>query len=107
MGLFNPYHTQRNPHKMSKKLLLVLSLSMVMLACSKSNDSNTGVSITASQVPTAVMSNYTTKYPSASGQIEWELEHGSTYKVKFFIGTQRWQAQFKADGTFIDEQKIS
>ena len=90
-----------------KKLLLALSLTMVMLACSKSNNSNAYIHIAASQVPLVVMSTYNTRYPSASGQIEWELEDGSTYKVTFFIGTQSWQAQFNADGTFIDEQKIS
>jgi hypothetical protein len=91
-----------------KKLLLALCLSLTMLACSKSNDNSSGDDhISASQVPVPVMSTYNTRYPSASGQIEWEIEHGNTYKVKFFSGAQRWQAQFKTDGTFIDEQMIS
>ncbi len=92
-----------------KKLLLLLMLSVpFFIACSKSNDnsSSTSVSIPASQVPSAVMTSFTTKYPGASGQIEWEREDGNTYKVKFFIGVQRWQAAFKADGTFISEQQI-
>ena len=90
-----------------KKLLLALCLSLTMLACSKSNDNaSSDGHISASQVPTTVMSTYNTRYPSASGQVEWEIEHGNTYKVKFFIGSQRWQAQFKTDGTFIDEQMI-
>jgi hypothetical protein len=103
---FQPYTSQRNPQKMMKKLLLVLCLSMTILACTKSTDSSDDGHIAASQVPSTVMSTYNTRYPAASGQIEWEIEHGNTYKVKFFIGSQRWQAQFKTDGTFIDEKMI-
>jgi hypothetical protein len=90
-----------------KKLLLAFLLGMAMLACNKSNDNNSEDHISASQVPSSVMSTYTTRYPDASGQIEWELEHGSTYQVKFFIGSQRWHAEFTADGIFMDEKKIS
>ncbi|MEO5595415.1 MAG: hypothetical protein ABIR15_23300 [Chitinophagaceae bacterium] len=90
-----------------KKLLLALCLGMTMLACSKNGDSNNeGDQILASQVPSAVMNTYNTKYPTASGQIEWELEHGNTYKVKFFIGAQRWQARFTTSGILIDEKMI-
>ncbi len=92
---------------MKKFLILLMVAASFFTACSKSNSSSpTSVSIPASQVPSAVMTSFTTKYPGASGQIEWEREDGSKYKVKFFIGAQRWQASFKADGTFISEQKI-
>ena len=90
-----------------KKLLLALFISMAMLACSKNNVAVADGHISASQVPVAVMNAYIAKYPSASGQIEWETEHGNTYKVKFFTGSQRWQAQFTKDGTLIDEKMIS
>jgi len=90
-----------------KKLLLVLFLCNTLLACSKSGSSNNNDDhIAASQVPAAVMTTFNSRYPAASGQIEWELEHGNTYKVKFFIGSQRWQAQFTANGTFIDEEMV-
>ncbi len=94
---------------MLKKLLFALLLCTALLACSKNDDNNNNNNddhITASQVPAPVMTAFTTRYPAASGQIEWELEHGNTYKVKFFIGSQRWQAQFTTNGTFIDEKKI-
>jgi hypothetical protein len=52
------------------------------------------------------MTAFTAKYPAATGQIEWELENGNTYKVKFFIGSQRWQAYFSAAGVFISEKTI-
>jgi putative salt-induced outer membrane protein YdiY len=87
-----------------KKLLLALLISTATLSCSKSN--NTSTTISASQVPSPVMSSFNAKYPTASGQIEWEKEDSNTYKVKFYIGSQRWQAIFKADGTFVSEQKI-
>ena len=90
-----------------RKLLFALLLAFTALACSKSNNNNVPIGvISASQVPSAVMSAYNTRYPSASGQIEWEKEDGNTYKVKFYQGSQRWQAIFKADGTFITEQQI-
>ncbi len=62
--------------------------------------------ITAAQVPAAVMNAYTTRYPAANGQIEWEREDANTYKVKFFLGALRWQAIFAADGSFLSEKKI-
>ena len=75
--------------------------------CSKEdNSSSNSISIASSQVPAAVMSAFTSKYPTASGQIEWEKEDGNTYKVKFFIGSQRWQAYFSAAGVFISEKTI-
>jgi hypothetical protein len=88
-----------------KKLLLALLISTATLSCSKSS-SNTSTSISASQVPSPVMSSFNSKYPNASGQIEWEKEDGNTYKVKFFIGSQRWQAIFNADGSFVSEKQI-
>ena len=95
---------------MTKKLLLALCLSLTLFACSKSDGTTNRIEnghIAASQVPAPVMTAFNTRYPSASGQIEWEIEHGNTYKVKFFIGSQRWQAQFTTSGTFIDEKMIS
>jgi len=92
---------------MTTKLFLLLLFSLAIFACSKSNNSNPAVGpISASQVPSAVMSAFNAKYPNASGQIEWELEDGNTYKVKYYIGSQRWQARFTAAGGFINEQQI-
>lgn len=99
--------TLKIPHM--KKLLFILLIATISMSstCSKEDVlvSNSTV-ISASQVPAAVMSSYTAKYPAASGQIEWDLEDGNTYKVKFFIGSQRWQAIFAANGAFISEKTI-
>ena len=94
-----------------KKLLFMLLISTIGMSstCSKSSDDtpvSSSVSIPASQVPSSVMTTFNTKYPSATGQIEWELEDGSTYKVKFFIGSQRKQVTFTSSGSFIDEKNI-
>ena len=92
-----------------KKIFYFLALTTITMltSCSKQNDvvpSSTVIS--SSAVPAPVMSNFSNRYPSASGQIEWQKEDGNTYKVKFFIGGQRWQAIFASDGSFISEKMI-
>jgi hypothetical protein len=92
-----------------KKILFFLMLATVTMSstCSKSDDTvSASTNVSSSNVPTAVMNNFNTRYPTASGQIEWEKENGNTYKVKFFIGAQRWQAIFASDGSFISEKTI-
>lgn len=58
-------------------------------------------------IPQAVISSFTMRYPAATGaEYEKEVEHGTvTYKVKFFLKSQRWVAFFKPDGTFISAKK--
>lgn len=93
-----------------KKLLLALCITTITMSttCSKEDDIMAGNSqgINTSQVPAAVMGAFTSRYPAATGQIEWEREDGNTYKVKFFIGSQRMQAIFAANGGFISEKQI-
>jgi len=92
-----------------KKILFFLMLATITMSstCSKSDDMvSASTSISSSSVPAAVMNNFNSRYPNAGGQIEWEKENGNTYKVKFFIGSQRWQAIFAADGSFISEKTI-
>lgn len=94
-----------------KKILVLLSFATVIMSstCSKSTDDtpvSSSQNIPASQVPAAVTSAFNSRYPAASGQIEWEKEDGNTYKVKFFIGSQRKQALYTAAGSFISEKNI-
>lgn len=88
--------------------MLMMATIAMSSTCSKednlSGGNNTNISI--SQVPAAVISAFNSRYPAASGQIEWEKEDGNTYKVKFFIASQRWQAIFASSGAFISEKKI-
>jgi hypothetical protein len=91
-----------------KKILFILMLATVTIniACSKNNSNDDSTNINSSQVPSAVVNAFNSRYPSAGGQIEWEKENGNTYKVKFFISSQRWQAIFDANGNLISEKKI-
>ncbi|MBK7374640.1 MAG: hypothetical protein IPJ02_03470 [Chitinophagaceae bacterium] len=92
-----------------RKILFFLALISITMAisCSKQNDAvSSSTVISSSAVPASVMSNFNSRYPSAGGQIEWEKENGNTYKVKFFLGSQRWQALFAPDGSFISEKMI-
>jgi hypothetical protein len=91
-----------------KKILFALLITTTTMSstCSKSDDVVQGSNISASSVPAAVMSAFNSKYPTAGGQIEWEKEDGNTYKVKFFIGSQRKQAIFDANGNLLSEKNI-
>jgi hypothetical protein len=94
-----------------KKILLLATITTILMSstCSKSVDDtpiNSSQNIPASQVPAAVLSAFNAKYPNASGQIEWEKEDGNTYKVKFFIGSQRKKVMFTSTGGFISETNI-
>ena len=94
-----------------KKLFFIMLLATVTMSstCSKSaadTPISTIVSIPAAQVPVTVMGTFNSKYPAATGQIEWEVENGNTYIVKFFIGSQRKQVTFTSAGSFITESNI-
>lgn len=93
-----------------KQYFLALLVAFSLIACTKTNSGNNSTStgvIAASAVPGSVQSAFAAKYPNASGEIEWQKEDGNTYKVKFFIGSNRWQAIFNADGSFVSEKMLS
>ena len=96
----------------------LLAAALTITACSKSpvSPNSDDSSISAARhgaddapvappaaLPSAVKSAFATRYPAAT-RMEWEPEDGNTWKVKFFLGNQRWIATFKADGTFISAQ---
>ena len=92
-------------------LMLLISTIAMSTTCTKednisSSSSSNGSNIGSSAVPAAVKAAFNSRYPTASGQIEWEKEDGNTYKVKFFIGSQRKQAIFATDGSFLSERDI-
>ncbi len=98
-----------------KNLFASIILLLLMASCSKSIDvpttaddssSSKSATLSPSQVPTAVMDAFKAKYPTAGGQIEWEKEDGNTYKVKFWLGAERWQAIFSSTGGFISEKRL-
>lgn len=61
-------------------------------------------SIPASQVPKPVKRNFKMMYPTAT-QVEWEYKpvyYGSPmYTASFYLGAQKWEANYYADGTFV------
>jgi hypothetical protein len=99
-----------------KKLMMALLLLASFSSCEKINDlsstddsvlsSGNGDNIPVSQVPAAVVAAWKAKYPSAGGQIEWEKEDGNTYKVKFWLGAERWQAIFSSTGSLLSEKRL-
>jgi len=94
-----------------KNLILAALILFSVSSCNKNNDTSfnsvpAGTILVASQVPPSVSSSFHAKYPNATGEIEFEKEDGSTVKVKFFVGSQHWQAFFKTDGSFISEATI-
>lgn len=105
---------------MKNIFFLLLASSLVLASCQKEtltpNVNDDSASITANRrgaddptlpppanLPAAVLKSFSTRYPTAT-RMEWEPEDGNTWKVKFFLGTVRWIAVFKADGTFISAQ---
>ena len=60
-----------------------------------------------SEVPGAVTSAFTTKYPGAT-EIIWEDAKENdqpTYKVKFKRDDKYWKVEFKQDGSFVKEEE--
>jgi hypothetical protein len=105
---------------MKNIFLLLLLSSLTIISCEKASLSPNGTddSISANRrgrgaddptlpppanLPAVVLKSFNTRYPTAT-RMEWEPEDGNTWKVKFFLGTVRWMAVFRADGTFISAQ---
>ncbi|HEY6915980.1 MAG TPA: hypothetical protein VI413_14980 [Paludibacter sp.] len=102
--------------KMILSLMIVASLAMT--SCTKQShgaddiiqqnkaiedNPNGGGGNNTMSVPSAVLSAFSTRYPSAT-QVQWKLLSDGTYKAEFFIGSVKWQAIFTASGTLVKEQ---
>jgi hypothetical protein len=62
--------------------------------------------ISTSNVPSAVMSTFKAKYPTASG-VEWETateDSKPSYKAKWLENRVKRKAEFSVDGTFLKEK---
>ena len=61
-------------------------------------------SIPASQVPKPVKRDFKSMYPTAT-QVEWEYKpvyYGTpVYTASFHLGSQKWEANYTADGAFV------
>lgn len=95
---------------MKKLLLAVLMLTATFSIIGVSAESvyaksgGSTNSIPASQVPKVVKRNFKSMYPTAT-QIEWEYKpvyYGTpVYTASFHLGSQKWEANFYADGSFL------
>jgi hypothetical protein len=57
-----------------------------------------------SNLPAAVLNAFTASHPTAT-RMEWQAEDNNTWKVKYFIGAERWRALYAADGTLIWDRR--
>ena len=97
-----------------KKLfaLLAIASGIAFTSCEKSSLSGSSDEIVGrrgaddptlpppANLPAAVLSSFNSQFPTAT-RMEWQAEDGNTWKVKFFVGTVRWVAVYRADGTRI------
>ncbi len=67
-------------------------------------------SIPASQVPSPAKKSFNSQYPTAT-QVQWEYKpiyYGTPiYTVDFYLGSQRWEANYSADGTLVSAYLIA
>lgn len=95
---------------MKKLLLAVLMVTATFTIIGVSTETvyaksggNTN-SIPASQVPKPVKRTFKSMYTTAT-QIEWEYKpvyYGTpVYTASFHLGSQKWEANFYADGSFV------
>lgn len=90
-------------------LLVSASASLVAINsdtvyAARSGKGGNSSNIPASQVPTAVKRNFKSMYPTGT-KVQWEMAPlyygGNVYTAGFYLGTQKWEANYYADGTFI------
>lgn len=83
------------------KTLIAIVCSLFLLAgCAKQ------IKVNSSDVPSVVITAFNEKYPEAQ-EIKWfaEDEKGFYFQADFKIGTIEKSAQFKTDGTFVEEEQ--
>lgn len=83
-----------------KTFIIMLCSFFLMIGCSKQ------IKVNSSDVPSVVINAFNTRYPEAQ-DIKWtaENEHGFYFEADFKIGAMEKAAQFKSDGTFVEEQE--
>lgn len=93
---------------MKKYLLLVFSTLLLAASCDSSKEkTKEDDAIAVEKVPASVITNFSTKYPIATGVI-WESAHEgekASYKAKFLHNGKKWKAEFTEDGQFIKEKE--
>jgi hypothetical protein len=82
-----------------KTIIVMLFSLFVLVGCSR-------VKVDSSDVPSVVITSFNQKYPDAQ-DIKWcaENDNGFYFKADFKVGVEEKSAQFKTDGTFVEEGK--
>src|ERR1041384_806003 len=102
---------------MKKILFAALMLTSVSVFASQATavthvvslKSGGGKHISPSDVPTAVMTTFNNKFPTATN-VQWEVQKedgGKIYQAEFTQNGKRFKAQFAPDGTFLGKQRVS
>ena len=83
------------------KIVITIICSLFLLVgCTKQ------IKVNSSDVPSVVITSFNQKYPDAQ-EVKWsaEDEKGFYFEACFKQGTVEKSAQFKSDGTFVEEEK--
>ncbi len=81
-----------------KTIITILCSLFLLVGCSKQ------IKVNSSDVPSVVISSFNQKYPDAQ-DVNWSAEDddGFYFEAEFKAGTLKKSAQFKSDGTFVEE----
>lgn len=84
-----------------KTIFAVICSLFLLIGCTKQ------IKVNSSDVPSVVISSFNQKYPSAK-EVKWtaEDEKGFYFEAHFKDGTIERSAQFKTDGTFVEEEVV-
>jgi hypothetical protein len=63
------------------------------------------IKVNSSDVPSVVIASFNEKYPEAQ-EVKWsaEDEKGFYFQADFKLGSEQKSAEFKTDGTFVEEE---
>lgn len=83
-----------------KTLITLLCSLFLLVGCTKQ------IKVNSSDVPSVVITSFNQKYPDAQ-EVNWhaEDEKGFYFEASFKQGTVEKSAQFKSDGTFVEEEE--
>jgi hypothetical protein len=86
--------------KTPMKSVIILICSLFLLAgCARE------IKVNASDVPSVVIASFNARYPEAQ-EVKWsaEDEKGFYFEADFKVGGVQKSAEFKTDGTFVEEE---
>jgi hypothetical protein len=103
---------------MKNMLSVAIALSLLATSCTKENrgaddlfphkagvedNINGGGGNNVANVPAAVQTTFSARYPDATA-VQWKQLNDGTFKAEFFRGAVKWQVIFSATGTVLKEE---